>query len=140
RPAGDLDLVVRDEDYAAARRLLSQRDAEVRLSFHGDRTATRSEKTKRDTPTNVDLHAFSKWGQSPGDGFLNRTEALEIGGVAVPIPSVEDHLRTLCFHFLVHGATRPLRLCDIALLFESRPADFDWERLFRGSRRNREYV
>ena len=38
----------------------------------------------------------------------------------------EDHLRLLAMHLLRHGASRPAWLCDIALLLETLPANFDW--------------
>jgi hypothetical protein len=44
------------------------------------------------------------------------------------VPAPEDHLRVLCTHLLRHGAARALWLCDVALVVESRPPDFDWER------------
>jgi hypothetical protein len=50
--------------------------------------------------------------------------------------AAEDHLAILVRHFLRHNAWRPLWLCDIAAVLESRPADFDWDRFLGGNRRH----
>ena len=46
----------------------------------------------------------------------------------------EDQLRQLCLHLLRHGACRPLWLCDVAVMLESLPGDFDWDRCLGGDR------
>ena len=50
------------------------------------------------------------------------------------------HLRYMCIHMLQHGAYRALWLCDIAVVLESLPEDFDWEYLLRGDRRPADWV
>jgi hypothetical protein len=50
-----------------------------------------------------------------------------VHGVDIRIPSPEDHLRILCFHFLREGAWRPLWLCDIGAFVESRLSTFNWD-------------
>lgn len=63
-----------------------------------------------------------------------------LGDTAVRILSPEDHLRLICLHFLRHGGWRPLWLCDIAALVESRPADFNWDRCLGSNRRRADWV
>ena len=46
----------------------------------------------------------------------------------------------MALHQLHHGGWRPLWLCDLAVLLESLPADFDWERCLAGDRRLSEGV
>jgi hypothetical protein len=117
RPAGDIDLVVRDEDYAAAKAAL----AEFRIAFHQDYDSERAQRDARGDrePIEVDLHAFSAWGEASSEDFFDEATTVSIGGVTVRVPRVEDHLRALSLHFLRHAAVRPLRLCDIALLMEA---------------------
>lgn len=139
RPAGDLDLVVRDEDYAAATAAL----AGWRLSFHGDRVA-HLQADQRNTRTagagNVDLHRFSSWYGGGSRDFFERTVRVDIGGTAIEVPAPEDHLRALCLHFLWHGGARPIRLCDIAALLETEAGGMDWDRLLSGTAAEREHV
>jgi hypothetical protein len=73
--------------------------------------------------SNLDHHSFTE--------VYERSTILKLDGSDIRVPSAEDHLRILCFHFLREGAWRPLWLCDIAALLESRPAAFDWD-LFIG--------
>ena len=127
RPAGDIDLVVPDEDYERAKGLL----AGTRLSLHRDsrrRSASNAE-FERDWSIVVDLHSESRWGTHPGEGALERAVSFDVCGAKVRTLGPEDTLRMLCFHFLGHGATRILRLVDIAMLLEDRSTEFDWDRL-----------
>ena len=145
RPAGDLDLVVRDEDYTAAIEAL----AGWRLSFHRDVAAKRAYDADRDREIvplgDVDLHSASKWyGSRDNARFFAEAQMAVLGdagdAVEVRVPRVEDHLRALCLHFLRHGAVRPVRLCDIALLVERYGADLAWDRMLTGSRSQVEQV
>jgi hypothetical protein len=112
RPYGDLDLCVRPECYEAAAAALQERKPDE---------------------TWVELHAgYPKlFDRTIGDLYA-RSQRVCLGEVQVRIPCLEDHLRLLCLHLLLHGAWRPLWLCDIALVVENRPADFDWDRVLAG--------
>lgn len=149
RTAGDIDLVVRDGDYATAKAAL----ADLHLSFHGDPASRRAQATSasaairnadQESPIgDVDLHSVAKWYGAVDERFVTEAERvgidMESTRTEVRVPRVEDHLRALCLHFLRHGAVRPLRLCDIALLAESAPA-LDRDRLLAGTAREAEYV
>jgi hypothetical protein len=117
RPYGDLDLCVAPEEHSAARLAL---------------------KTESDKIFNVDLHRGLKtlddksWVE-----LFAHSRPLKLRNIEVRVPSPEDHLRVLCFHFLREGAWRPLWLCDIAVGLETRAADFDWD-LFSGSNNRRQ--
>lgn len=67
--------------------------------------------------------------------FFAASELVDLNGTAIRIPSPEDHLRILCFHFLKHGASRPLWLCDVGAALESRSTHFDWDRCLGTQRR-----
>ena len=111
RPYGDLDLCVAPEEHPAA---------SLALRKVSDKTF------------NVDLHrGFKTLDDKSWDELFAHSRPLKLGNIEVRVPSPEDHLRVLCFHFLREGAWRPLWLCDIAVGLEMRPADFDWE-LFSG--------
>ena len=74
------------------------------------------------------------------DDVYERSQLVPLGDVDVRILGTEDHLRYMCIHMLGHGAYRALWLCDIAVVLESLPKDFDWEYLLRGDRRPADWV
>lgn len=109
RPAGDIDLVVRHEDFARAEAILTGSDAPP-------------------ITVGLDVQDESVWHDRPGDGSWDRATKIEVDGVTVLVPCPEDHVRLLSLHFLRHGAVRPGRLCDIAMIVEMSTRDFDWKR------------
>ena len=120
RPYGDIDLCVRPEQYAVAVAALAAPDAEgVVVDWH------------KGLPQ---LHRPSL------DDVYERSQLVPLLNVDVRILGPEDHLRYMCIHMLQHGAYRALWLCDIAVVLESLPEDFDWEYLLRGDRRPADWV
>jgi hypothetical protein len=120
RPYGDIDLCVREEEFATAEAVLNSPAG--RLFF-------------------VDLHkGLAKLGGGSVDKLYDRSQVLRLGDTDIRVPAEEDHLRVLCFHLLREGAWRPLWLCDIALALETRSTRFDWKHCFDGRRRNKELV
>ena len=105
RPYGDIDLCVRPRDYCTARDV---------LRAAGDRYPV-------DLHQGVGLLDDREW-----DELFERSQVVPLDDVAVRILSEEDHLRVLCFHLLRHGVERATGLCDIAVVLESRPHNFDW--------------
>jgi len=119
RPYGDLDLCVAPGDYRAAR---------LALEKEANKTYT------------VDLHrGFKTLDDRSWDELFTHSRLSRLENVEVRVPSPEDHLRILCFHFLREGAWRALWLCDIAVSLETRPADFDWERFSGKTGRRRRW-
>jgi hypothetical protein len=116
RPNGDIDLVVRASDYAAAREVLS----------------------RSETPTWwIDLHnRLIELDDRPVDDLFKRSRIATHKDVQVRILSDEDHLALLAMHFFKHAAWRPSGLCDIAAMVESLSEDFDWD-LCLGSGKSR---
>jgi len=110
RPYGDIDLCVNPKQFAAAQAALSNQPNQHRIDLHRGFA-------KLDTRS---------WGE-----LYARSELLKIEDAEVRVLAPEDHLRALCFHFLREGGWRPLWLCDIAVVVESRPENFDWD-LFLG--------
>jgi hypothetical protein len=112
RPYGDIDLVVAPPQLRAAEAALHDLSAPEAA---------------------VELHAgYAKLPDRAFEELIDRSELVYLNGLPVRVPGLEDHLRLLCLHMLVHGVRRPLWLCDIALALESRPAGFDWDRCAGG--------
>jgi hypothetical protein len=116
RPYGDIDIYTHPEDYRRAQAALSG-------------------------PANpgcpVDLQSGCQHlkGDRTIELLYNRAHKLPLNGVEICVLGLEDHLRLLCLHMMGHGAWRPLWMCDLALLLESLPGNFDWDYLLSGSRR-----
>lgn len=112
RPLGDIDLFVPKEEIPRARQL--SEEMEIYLDI-------------QHTPF-YDEQVFAR----DYAALMERAETCVIDGVPVRVPGPEDHLRLLCIHMLDHGAWRPLWLTDVAVALETRPKDFDWDRVLHG--------
>lgn len=120
RPTGDIDLCVMRSRYLKAKDVLA--------SPEGKRFW-------------VDLHdGVGELNDTPFEKLYERSRVLELGGSRVRVLCEEDQLRLLCFHMLRHGAWRPLWLCDVAAVVESRGENFDWGRVLSGSRGRANWV
>lgn len=120
RPYCDIDLCVLPDDYASADAALNSPEGRG---------------------CNVDLHVgFGKFYDRRTDEVFSRSQLVKLGDLDVRVLGAEDNLRFLCIHLLRHGAVRPLWLCDIAVLLESRTNDFDWDRSLSGSHREADWV
>jgi Uncharacterised nucleotidyltransferase len=120
RPYGDIDLCIRESDY--------QRAVELAATPEGRRFSLDLHKGLR----GLDRRSF--------DEFFSRTQLVSLAGTAVRIPSDEDLLRIVCLHLLRHGGWRPLQFCDVALLLETRPAEFRWDVCIGDSRREINWI
>ena len=119
RPYGDIDICVSPEQHDAAHAALEEPSLATIVDLHRGMAIN--------TDLARDLPSFEEaWGRSAHAG---------LDGVDVRILAPEDHLSLLCVHLLMHGAWRPLWLCDIAAALECMPADFDWSRCLSRSRR-----
>lgn len=120
RPYGDFDLYVRAEEYSAV--MLELRNFDAKIS-------------------SVDLHCgVSELNDRGLDQLYRRAQLVTLGELNVRVFGPEDHLRLLCLHMFHHGAWRPLWLCDIAVAFENRPTDFDWDYFLSGDQRRTDAV
>lgn len=116
RPCGDIDLLVRADDFALAQAALKRADVE--------RGA-------------VDLHRrFMELADRSVNDLFARSELIDLGSAQVRVLSAEDHFGLLCVHMLRHGCWRPIWLCDIGAALEARSQNFDW-RLCLGANRRR---
>src|SRR5260370_30494526 len=120
RPYGVLDLFVRPQDSRAARRVI-------------DSEAARG--------SSVDLHSrIDELADPSADDLFARSKLVECGDEQVRVPGDEDHFALLAIHLLKHGAWRPSWLCDLGLLLESIPDDFDWNLCLGQSRRRANWI
>jgi hypothetical protein len=115
RPVGDVDLLVAPADLAHARNVVAGLPPEpgVEIDLQAD--------VARFLP---DRSVAS---------LIAGGETVATGAGPVRVPSTEDHLRLICLHQLHHGAWRPLWLCDVAVLLESLPPGFSWDRALAGN-------
>ncbi len=150
RSFNDLDLVVRERDWAVTHRLL------VEMGFYQERQE--GEKELKQPPPKFAppamLHELSYWqpqmslcvevhyddllnaGLASRDveGFWQRAIFIEVEGVPVKIMSLEDQLVHLCMHIHYHGYTRLNALSEIALIIRDQAAQLNWERLLETAR------
>ncbi len=106
RPYGDIDVYVRPGDEEAARAALD-RPGEDSLP--------------------VDLHrGLAELDDRPFEDVFARSRTVRLGAADVRVFGPEDHLRLMALHLLRHGAWRPVWFCDLALMLETLPPDFDW--------------
>jgi hypothetical protein len=121
RPTGDIDLCISAERYEVAQAVLNR---------------TENQRYWVD----LDHDEITRFGGPSFEDLYSRSELVKLDGTEVRILGPEDHLRILCLHLLKHGAWRPLWLCDIAAVLESRPSRFDWDRCLGKNKRRAEWV
>ena len=107
RPYGDIDLLIRPADRLMASRVVASEDL-------------------RDCAIDVHPGAFEVADRSIANVFA-RSTLVPCGTEQVRILCDEDHVAYIAIHLLKHAAWRPLWLCDLGLMLESRSAGFDWE-------------
>lgn len=106
RAYGDIDLLVHPRQLAATKAALKAPEA-------------------RDCW--VDLHdRLSELEDRKIDDLFARSQLVDLDGEQVRVLALEDHLGLLAIHLLKHGAWRPLWLCDLGVILDSLPDDFDW--------------
>lgn len=131
RPVGDIDLCAPPGRYAEMATLLASHAHGVPGSTLEIGESTTGFTLDFDLPgqvTRVDLHRnLDRFHLKPLADIFSRSQLTPIGSANIRTPSLEDHLRLLCLHFLQHGASRPIWLCDVSAMLEALPEDFDWE-------------
>lgn len=120
RPYGDIDLVVRPREYAAAREVLKRDEAGTWW---------------------VDLHKrlLEMDDRSP-DELFERSQMVTLKDLPIRILSDEDQLALLALHLFKHGAWRPTWLCDIAAMVEALPVGFDGNICFGSNKRRATWI
>lgn len=120
RPYGDIDLCVPFGQRAIAEKVL----AKQQLLF-----------------CQIDLHdSFSDLSDRAIDALYARSKLVELDGVKVRVLSLEDQLRLTSLHLLRHGGWRPSWFCDIGVILDQLPMDFDWSYFYQGKRKHTDWV
>ncbi len=120
RPYGDIDLYVRPQDCGIAKRVIESEAA-------------------RDCW--VDLHSrISELADSSAEDLFTRSQLVACGAEQVRVLRAEDHFALLAIHLLRHGAWRPTWLCDLGLLLESMPSDFNWDLCLSKNKRRANWI
>jgi len=117
RGYGDVDLVIRPGELAAARALLCGR-----------------------TDVDLDHFEFASLSEIAIDDIFDHSQLVSINGSSIRVLGPEDHLSLLCRHFFRHLAAYPVGLCDVAAALESIPARFDWNRCLGTSTQQAHWV
>jgi hypothetical protein len=92
-------------------------------------------------PVSVDLQTVwvdlpdRSWGQ-----ILAHSRVVTVRSSQIRVPGPEDALRLSCLHLLRHLACNPVWLCDVAVMLENLPADFDWEYCLSGCQRRTQWM
>ena len=120
RRPGDVDLCFAPEELARA--------VELRGEFREDFTLTDFHEGVPDLPDRT-------WGE-----IFRRTRLERLEDRAIRVLSWEDHLRLTCRHLVRHGGCTPTMLCDVAVLLESSPDNFDWYECLRGDFHERRWI
>ena len=112
RPYGDLDLLLPPDQVKEVEAVLAQvRAPEAPVEVHGEFPMLRDRTPK---------------------ALFERSRTVSLHQTTIRILGPEDELRLACLHGLNHGLSRPLWLCDAALLLENLPPDFDWFQAMAG--------
>lgn len=136
RPSADEDLVVKPEEFAAARQALEDFGM-VCVSSNQDREELAFRKT--DSALYIELHsalfpdgneAYSRWNELFSDVF-HRAEPVEVQGVPVLAPCAEDHLLYLIGHAMkhfLHSGFGIRQVCDVCVFARNYGNRLDWNR------------
>ena len=121
RPSGDIDLWIDPAQRAQAGGVL-KRVASGRQSV------------------DLDHDQFRRFENRSFADFYESCDTVHLGSTPIKVLRREDQVRTLCLHFLKHGGWRPIWLCDIASLLESRNIAFDWELCLGNNQRRARWI
>ena len=113
RPSGDIDLWVDPEYRERADAIISNLSIAPAVDLEHDQ--------------------FRRFENRSFDDFYASCDTVYLGSTPIKVFRWEDQIRVLCLHFLKHGGWRPIWLCDIAVLLESRNAAVDWELCLRNN-------
>ena len=88
----------------------------------------------------LDLHTeFRPLDRTVEELYLH-SQQVSLGEAEIRVLGPEDQLRLSCLHMLYHGVFRPVWLCDLGMVLESLPSDFDWDYFLHGRHRNSDGV
>lgn len=136
RRPGDIDVLVRHEDFGRAREVLVERGYRSRVpaDAEGRYLRTHSGIAFEHPEGNVDLHATLEqrafdslpFSVKLGEEVWARSVTVDLGGAAVRTLSGEDALIHLCAHGARHSWVAFYAVCDVAEVIGASPA-LDWD-------------
>lgn len=123
RPSGDIDLLVPPARRAEAESLFAEADARLWVDLnHLDAVVS----------------AGSAW-----EEMFATSRIVHCRDMSLRVLGPEHGVFVTCAHIVRHAggeALRPLWLCDLAAVVESRPKEFDWDLALGASSRERRWV
>jgi Uncharacterised nucleotidyltransferase len=140
RPMGDVDLLVRREDWPAAVGALSDlgfvarpgRDVPYMRKYATTQHFRRAQDDLWiDLQWNVlerewDLYGIGRFTYD-GPGMWERAVPMRLDGYELRVPNLEDMLFHLCLHLEGHMYSELVLFCDIAELLRRRADEFNWD-------------
>lgn len=109
RLSADMDIAVSPSDYLGCQKFLN-----------------------RQSLVGVDLHCGLRHLDTVSwDNLFEHSQLVKLNKTEVRVLCPEDHLRTLCVHWLADGGVSKERLWDIVYLVKNRSKDFDWDRCLK---------
>ena len=140
RTFGDLDLLVRERDVAAAHGALLAQGFEAEIDLAGlpprlvpQLTVHELKYWHPDRQLLVELHIDDPFNcgltARELDGYWRRAVPVTIGGATVKALSLEDQLPQLCAHAHYHSYARLNWLSDLAFIVRDHGATLDWARI-----------
>ena len=137
RVFNDLDVIVRERDWALAHEILLDMgfQSQKKLSESPPKlipqaTLFHQEYDHEEMPFRVEVHYDDVLNTGlvarDVEGFWERSIRIDIGGFDVKTLSLEDQLVYLCAHLHFHGYTRLCWFSDLAFLLRDRGASMCW--------------
>lgn len=140
RSYGDLDLLVRHADIAAATKLMTDAGYEAHVpssAIAAGKVPGQYMFRQREAKLLVELHNDRTMRYYPRplpiEELFARQVSMAMDGRDVPAPCVEDHLVLICIHGAKHFWERLQWIADVAALVARQP-DLDWERATESAR------
>ncbi len=138
RQSVDIDILVQEEDYRSAKRLLlslgyqpeyqlTRRQEKAYLQYQCEESFTLA---RGDTKITTELHWDIMPVKFPLKGIWERCETVSLAGATVTVLSPEDLLLFLCAHGSKHGWRCLQWLCDVARLVSIHET-MDWGRVMK---------
>ena len=141
RPYGDLDLLIKSQDYDKVKDLLSKH--EFRVAYPETEAYRRTYWNSVDfyfasnQNIAIDLHwdtLMTSWGRNffNGQEIWENTRALDCSGMRLPVLNPMILIPHLCLHLAFHHQFGKLQtLCDLDLAIQKFSKDVDWEKMLK---------
>jgi len=148
----DLDLMIREQDWAAMNSVLTE------AGFYGieDFSTPPPRLIPQVVPSHQTVYAYPDTGFTVEihhedllhdnlavrdlEGFWTRAETLQVDGVHFKTLSLEDHVLHICGHAHWHGFTHLCMLTDLVFILRDHASQIDWDAFLRTVAREEAHV